>query len=123
MEKPPKRDYIDGAITPLGPGIMRSISNVTNFIQSSGQSSNIVQGDDRASDDPVVRVLAAVDKIKMCPLPDLASMIGLSPSEALQIVETLRDRYLVEVVEVEDRKQRLLRLTPAGSAYLQDATR
>jgi DNA-binding IclR family transcriptional regulator len=99
---------------------MRSITNVTNFIQSSTPG----QGDDRALDDPRVRVLAAIDKVKRLPLADLTSTTGLSPSDCLQIVENLRSLDLVEVVEVEDIKQRLLRLTPAGSAYLlQRATR
>lgn len=50
---------------------------------------------------------------------DLAEAIGRSPSATSRIVSSLEARSLLRrLEEVADRRQRLVRLTPAGSALL-----
>jgi DNA-binding MarR family transcriptional regulator len=68
---------------------------------------------------PQVATLYAAAGTEAISVADLASILGRSPSATSRIVSGLAERGLVvRSEEIADRRQRLVTLTPAGSALL-----
>ena len=90
-----------------GSGSSSSLTgNFISFLQSQRAENPI---------DPVAgRLLTAMQKVPLLPLPDVLAAAGVTEVDAPHLVERLRAQGLIELVEKEGQKERFLRLTPRG---------
>ena len=90
-----------------------AVSGVANFI--SFLQSRTTEGPAAApANEQSMRLLSALQKARLLPLRDVPLVAGVSPDGAARLVDELRTRGLVELVEKEPDKSRFLRLTPRG---------